>query len=286
MAKTPNAVLVEVTPEMAQAWLNRAKQVQDEMIKKGIKERQNRPLKENHVIKLALDMTEDRWLVNGETISIAKEGDPINGQHRLNACVLAGVPFKTFVVYDVDRTTFATFDSGKGRSGSDVFAIAGEKEPGLLATILTRVKQYEDGTLGQSSPSPVTNGQREELLEKYPDIRTYAKKAAKFTFQKAAVGTAYYLFGREYPTKTNEFMEQLRTGLAVSQDSPAYRLREKLNNRLKGTRLRQEVVLNYLFVALNAHINDKPLSRLYPAKLPLMVHGPKQKKAAAANANG
>lgn len=281
-SKKTYSVLERITPKRAQELLDCALEVQTRMIARGEKTLQNRPENQNNIIKIALDITEGRWVVNGETISISPEGDPLNGQHRLKACILAGLPFETWVIYNVPRETFSTFDSGLTRSTKDVLSIEGKKSPAILAGVLARVLQYEKGVLGLASPGAITNTQKVELSEQYPEIDKFVKKATKFPWQKVIVASTFYLFSREYPTKTAEFFEQLKEGVGLAADSPVYRLREKLNKRQVGTRLRQEVVMNYFFVALNAFINDRPLNQLRLAAVPLKIEGPKQKKAASA----
>lgn len=272
--KKTYSVLETITPKKAQELLDRAAKVQADMKSRGEKTLQNRPENQNNILKIALDIVEGRWVVNGETISIAPEGDPLNGQHRLKGCILADLSFETYVVYNVPRETFHTFDSGLSRSTKDVLAIEGKKSPAILAGVLARVLQYEKGVLGLSAPGAVTNTQKVVLVEQHPEIEKFVKKATNFPWQKVAVATAYYIFSRKYPTKTNEFFDQLKEGVGLSADSPAYRLREKLNKRQVGTRLRQEVVMNHFFVALNAHLNGRPLNQLRLAPVPLKVEGP------------
>jgi hypothetical protein len=69
-------------------------------------------------------MEEDDWPVTGATIVVGKMGRILDGQHRLIACVNAGVPFMTYVVFGVDENNFDRIDTGRRRSNIDAFVIA------------------------------------------------------------------------------------------------------------------------------------------------------------------
>lgn len=100
-----------ITPEVAKCYLEHNKD--------------NRLLNKGHVAFLAKMMQEGTWQVNGEAIVFDKNGRLVNGQHRLSACVYANIPFETMVIRGVEEETFFTFDTGKTRSGGDVFKIQG-----------------------------------------------------------------------------------------------------------------------------------------------------------------
>ena len=271
MAAKQSAKQVTVTPQMSQAYLNRAAEIQEQMKERGEKGLQNRPLKVSIVDKYGTDMAAGNWVPNGETISISVDGDPLNGQHRFTASVKYNVSFTTWMVFDVPREAFTTFDQNAPRTAAQVLAIMGERDSPILSGALARVIQYEQGTLGLSSPPIVTTVQKLEALESHPEIVKYAKKASSFPFQKVAVASTWAIFARKYPTKTNEFFDQLKSGVTGSR-TPAYRLREKLIMRPKGTRLRQEIVMNLFFVALNAHVSGSAPGQLRLAKGPLAVN--------------
>src|SRR4051812_37258312 len=54
-----------------------------------------------HIAKLARDMKGGNWKVNGETIKLDHREKVIDGQHRLLACIQAGVSFQTWVISGV-----------------------------------------------------------------------------------------------------------------------------------------------------------------------------------------
>ncbi|MBF9641231.1 hypothetical protein IAI27_11125, partial [Streptococcus pseudopneumoniae] len=63
----------------------------------------NRKFKPSLVKQLAADMQLGRWKFNGESVIISKEGDVLDGHHRLTARAESDCPFETIVVTGVDR---------------------------------------------------------------------------------------------------------------------------------------------------------------------------------------
>ena len=103
--------LVTITPEMA-----------EEMLKRNIA---NRKVNQANVNRIAADMATGNYRINGETIKISSNGEILDGQHRLLACIKSGVPFKSYIVYNVEREAIGTIDMGKGRSVADSLNVMG-----------------------------------------------------------------------------------------------------------------------------------------------------------------
>ena len=125
----------EITPDIAQQYL-----------KNNYKN--NRPLKQVSVSQLANDMSEGNFILNPSApIVFSKNGDLIDGQHRLRASIRSGCSFKTFVVRGADEKTYEVIDIGNPRSVSDI--VGGEYkvelQPLAKATLATK-----NGTSGIS----------------------------------------------------------------------------------------------------------------------------------------
>lgn len=103
--------LVTITPEMAEI-----------MLEKNIA---NRKVNQANVNRIAADMATGNYKLNGETIKISPNHEILDGQHRLLACVKSNMPFKTYIVYNVERETIGTIDMGKGRSVADSLNVMG-----------------------------------------------------------------------------------------------------------------------------------------------------------------
>lgn len=86
----------------------------------------NRPLNEQHVKRIARQISDGKWKFNGDTIKIATTKNILDGQHRLWAIIEAKTAIETIVVRDIEEDAFATIDTlRKPRSGSDILALLG-----------------------------------------------------------------------------------------------------------------------------------------------------------------
>lgn len=99
----------------------------------------NRPLNDKTVNLYAQEMRAGNWKLNGESICFGKNGALLNGQHRLSAIVKSGKEIQTMVVRGCDENAFITYDSGRLRRSSDVFAIEGINNYSYVSCIVTKV---------------------------------------------------------------------------------------------------------------------------------------------------
>lgn len=101
------------------------------------KNNKNRRLNRTKVNKYAEAMKKGKWCLTGEPIIISADGEILNGHHRLQAAVEAGVGFIATITYDVtDDLSFAHIDVGNMRSRAQVLEMAGVK---VSAQVLSRV---------------------------------------------------------------------------------------------------------------------------------------------------
>ena len=100
-----------VTPAIARDWI----QVNTK----------NRRIRSAKVDQYDASMRAGRWAFNGQAIVFDVHGRLMNGQHRLLACIKAGVSFKVLVVHGVDAEAFDTLDTGAARTAGDILGIAG-----------------------------------------------------------------------------------------------------------------------------------------------------------------
>jgi hypothetical protein len=78
------------------------------------------------VANYARQMMAGNWHFSWDCIAFDKDGNLLNGQHRLTACVRSNIPIKTFVIYDaVDITG----DTGRKRSAIEELRGRGESLP-------------------------------------------------------------------------------------------------------------------------------------------------------------
>lgn len=247
-----------ITPAIAEALL----------AKNGV----NRPLDENVVFNMARQMTEGKWLDNGETIIIASEGSLLDGQHRLTAVTLAQISLVFTVARGVDPGVFPTIDSGRSRTFKDVLGMGGKRERGkahVMASAALWLWKYQHDAVRRSRMRP-SNAELEQLILDHPGLErsvdfvlTQIPKI-KMLIALGLVAFSHYIFSQTNPVAATEFFLRLQDGVGLDQDSPIYALRERLISRHKwgvkeiGKNAKYALVIK----AWNAYISGRTVSLL------------------------
>lgn len=249
IAPQPHPVpeILGVTPAMAEAWLRT-------MVA-------NRPISQKNVIEFAEAMYEGRWSLNGETIKFDGEGRLFDGQNRLQACLLADVSFRTYVIRGIDDpNAFSTVDTGKTRTASDIFAIAGWQNNKIASGAALIIYAYEHKRLswggitgkhgkGSSNISgkvkrgtTLTTVSRDELHNFATSIQQPLEQAVRFAnasramrvMPSASVAALFYLFRQKSALQAELFFTDLGEGTGLMKGDPVYVLREKLSYASKS----------------------------------------------------
>lgn len=124
-----NAKVVLITPEKAQ-----------ELLKRNT---DNRPLRYKTVLFYAEEMKRGNWRLTGQGISISQSGRILDGQHRLEAIIKSGCPISMLLIEGVADDTFSTYDTGKNRSYSDIFSIAGIKNSTQVSSTISNYYKWK-----------------------------------------------------------------------------------------------------------------------------------------------
>lgn len=205
----------------------------------------NRPLRSRTLVeKIARDIKSGRWQINGATIRISKDGRVLDGQHRLNAIVEAGVPVKTLVVYGLDDECFHTIDTNQAtRTASDIFAIRGDANYTILAAALRLIYFWKEtgdpyNTNPKTAPTP---WQLENLLDENPSIlESVGATAGRFNqvknfLSKGTIAFCHYVFSVSDEPAAEEFFRRMASGVGLGVGSPVLLLRNRLIASKSGT---------------------------------------------------
>jgi len=246
----PQQMIIEsITPKVAEELLST-------MVK-------NRELSQLKVVEYAIAMDEGRWSLNGETIKIDKQGRLFDGQNRLNACILAGKSFRSYVARGIeDENAFSTVDVGKNRTGGDIFGIAGFANQNVAAGAAMIAYAFKHCSIGWTGPtsrrshlrksrvgalldvapqgSPVS---KQELLEWAGTVKDELLSAVRFAGSSKArrlLGTStiaglFYLFREKDALQAHEFFEALGEGAGLAVTDPVLHLRERLQEYKRKT---------------------------------------------------
>jgi hypothetical protein len=221
------AEVIVITPEMAKKYL--------------LRNVRNRKLSAKTVQKYAEDMRTGRWTLNGETIQFNTKGELQNGQHRLNAVILANVHLPFLVVTGIeDDRAFETIDQGLARGAHTVMQLKGipnaKRKQSFAKNLLSWDMTEDKGNFSLSAGKIFSNTEIVDYYEKHSVeidfVYELFQDAQILRTCKAysAVFVALILCFRADPEKTYTFIEKFKTGANLSENSPILLLRNKLTN--------------------------------------------------------
>jgi hypothetical protein len=237
----------------------------------------NRVLRDSKVRDYADRMTRGEWRLNGATITLDSDGSLIDGQHRLAAAVLAGVPLRAFMVTGLEPDVRPTVDAGLMRVFADDLAILGVTDTLHKAAILRKAVLWDrTHGLAQLGGESVT---RSLLMEQWPKYESAVEEAAPakrfVTGVPVTSGAASFMWwlSRRYsssPEVIEQFFEIVRDGSQSPADSVVVRLRKFLDTpiynprtgRRKPVTAKHEVY--YLLIAWNSWLGGEPAALRLP----------------------
>ena len=194
----------------------------------------NRALNERHCMYLSRQMSDNKWLFDGQPIRFSEGGILLDGQHRLSAIVDSGTTQKLLVITGIKSEAFKVMDTGKVRSGADCFKISGVEYYADVAACAKMIINQARKRRSNSGDNKVTNT---DLLEWYNDnkiITDHIKRADVLKKQfsnilsRSYIASLLFLFAQTSVTDSEVFISKLCSGLDVGIKSPIYVLRKKL----------------------------------------------------------
>lgn len=224
----------------------------------------NRRVSIANVKKYAEDMRSGNWQLNGEPICFDSHGNLLNGQHRLEACILADTPFMTVVAYDVEATTF---DRGHGRTFSNILEMNGYSKTfqrpiitGAINCLLRNAKYY---TPSDTQLKKVMDGLKEYILKVSEMIPSNCQVSSKSGCVAASIVALYYGVDE---TIIRNFLSVVDSGFATSQTQfAAIVARNFLMQKqgVSGGRQRVHECYNVILQAIIDFKNGTPRKRAY-----------------------
>lgn len=247
-----NVMKETVTPKKAMEWLKRNVA--------------NRPVSRTAVDRYAAAMDAGAWKLNGDCIRFNGNGDMIDGQHRLTACIQSGKPFEAYIVRGLEHEAFDTIDQGRKRTVGDVFARHGYKHYTTLASAVRNLWRYENGFIG--SRGEMRADQANELLEKHPAIHAGVETSREILgrsrlMNPGALAFLIYATSQISEAAAQKFWPAVMTGEGLNKQMAAYWLRERLiSNVGSKAKLHADTVVALCIKAWNSHRSGKPCKNL------------------------
>ncbi len=218
----------------------------------------NRTCGDSRIRELAGSMKRNEWQLNGDAIRFDVEGVLADGQGRLKACLLSGIPFTTLVIRGLPKEAFKTIDLGKKRSVADVLSIEGEANATKLARCLRFIAFYECGTYNGVK---VTPQQADELLKRHPGVRKWTQAGAslyRITGHGAMLSAVAYLGSITRPSQAEDFVRLLLEGTGLTKGSPVLVLRDRLQqDRAASSKLTPSYVAQLAIHGYNAFVRKE-----------------------------
>jgi hypothetical protein len=187
----------------------------------------NRNIKKMHVDAIARDMAAGRWQTNGDAIRMNCDGSLIDGQHRLAACIKAGVAFDTVLITGLSADVRATIDGGAKRTHGDRLSMLGVAN-GMAVSATARL--VGGIATGQGRTIPLTGQELDAILAAHPGIPESVRYADHaFRGLRTQLAAIHYIgHATGYGAKADAYVDVFRTGLPSYRGCAAHALRERI----------------------------------------------------------
>lgn len=200
----------------------------------------NRRLRRPYVAGLAREITEGRWQFNGAAIVQDADETLLDGQHRLEACVLANLPIKSLVIVGVHPSAITTINASRVLTAGDLLGWADVKESTLMAGACAMQWRYQRGISWNETrrfPSP---GEVLETMIEHPLMQESVaptRRVRSLMFPATAV-FLHYQFSKRDRTIADLFFDAVANGTMLSETSPMLVLRERFLSAKRGGTVR------------------------------------------------
>jgi hypothetical protein len=221
----------------------------------------NRPTRRSKVSQLAETMRNQQWRLTGEALKLDRDGNLIDGQHRLKAVIEADMTITFHVFTGLARDVYRHLDTGAIRTYTDVLKIDQETHPSALASAAAWVHRYLNSFSGSAR---ISHEMGDRVLEEHPRLREFADYSTKRLVQRGLGVAFHYLCALRDEDRAARFFKELADGTA-RQDTPVYTLRERLiREKMSGKKhtLTQLVIAGFIIKTWNADVTGQPLPTL------------------------
>jgi hypothetical protein len=224
----------------------------------------NRKQRRTVIERYAREMIAGHWKLNGEPIIIGHDGKLKDGQHRLNAVVMAKVAVPMLVVRGVLEDAMPSIDTGSSRSYGDVVTLRGGASLGPQMASIARTWWLYENTEYLTSRTSLSHQEIDEIIRQHPVIEDGAFRAHRSTFKRhipiSVFGFAFaYLSEKHDPEIAELFLSTVEKGANLDDDDPIFALRRIL---IETERRDQRRILALVIKAYNEWIDGERVQLL------------------------
>lgn len=242
-------VAVDITPEMAMAWLDGHNV-------------HNRPLRQARVDRYVRDMRLGRWQLTHQGIAFSKDGVLIDGQHRLWAIVESGCTIKILVHHGLPIASQTVIDTAEPRNVRDRLYLSDR-----FGEVTTNESNVLRRVVKGAGPWPkLTVGEEQDAFEKHRAairfaISCFPKKLARITSAPVLAVIARAWYTPENRPNLKAFANILLTGeMHYPKDRTVLAHRDDL---MRG--LQPEASYLRTATALRAYLDGRKIMKIFPA---------------------
>lgn len=216
--------VVSIYPDMARAWLS-----------KNVK---NRKISPKHKAKLARDMKSDSWQMTGDAIRFDVNGNLLDGQHRLQACIDSDAPFQSFVIYGLPPESQDVMDTVRPRTAADMLSMHGFHGTSILTGMCRYIAEIKTGVTMDSVK--LSNAEILHMVALRPKLSVSIGHVWKLPpgIPRPALGLVHYIASEMLGNAgdADEFINVFKTGVPAYPNDPAHTLRERFIRSKSDTR--------------------------------------------------
>lgn len=258
------ATIVDVTPDLAVKWLER--------------NTRNRPLRQYRIDSYAADMREARWMISPDGIAFDRDGNVVNGQHRLWTVIESGCTVPMMVMRGLDPNVISVLDDHLKRNLRDVVNI---KRPGAsvqsihcaIAAKLMETSLDVTAMNADKSKRRTTRQQQMDVLDRHWDAIVFAVQDVirNRTIRGITQGTVLAPIARAFYSEDRDLLKRfghvLTSGVMEEPgDKAAALLRRVLTeSKSSGVRTLSPVIYRKTERAVRAFLDREPIKMLYEA---------------------
>ncbi|MDB5396943.1 MAG: hypothetical protein JWM91_4449 [Rhodospirillales bacterium] len=206
----------------------------------------NRHVSRAHVEAIARDIAQGRWMFNAQPICFARDGRLLNGQHRLQAVILADRGIEVQVVRGLNEAAYATYDNHAKRRADLGNRLDSFGDRALAYAMANLLWKHERKTLSMRS-AKATAAEIQQIISEHPRLlvlRSFARKMGHLG-RASVIGYAAYVMERDDSVLAPTFLAALENGSDQRPGHPVLALRAALQ-KSRGNKASQSEQLSLL----------------------------------------
>lgn len=247
--------IINVTPEMAQAFINSNKR--------------NRKISEHRVTKYAKDMERGMWSP-ATMLIVDEDGSMVDANHRMMAVIKSGRTVPMVIFKGLEKKYIPMIDTGRPRTAGDMLAFLEEMD-GISSlrnksVIVRWILRYKHNAISETKGftdigyDDIANFMLEnkdgveQAMKDFSSIRSMAVLSA---------GAAMFLIrdgNKEHKNRVDDFIRRIAEGENIKKGDPEFAAREALYRITAESGSQRSIKTFYAIVyAWNAVVDNTPI---------------------------